>query len=73
MSKEMKKDPVKVKKGTAGRLIKTLFGFYPVLMPLTLACIIFNAVVSSIPAVFMQKVISSVEESWNSGAVSDST
>ena len=69
MSKEMKKDPVKVKKGTAGRLIKTLFGFYPVLMPLTLACIIFNAVVSSIPAVFMQKVISSVEESWNSGAV----
>ncbi|MCI9408824.1 MAG: ABC transporter ATP-binding protein [Oscillospiraceae bacterium] len=65
----MKKDPVKVKKGTAGRLIKTLFGFYPVLMPLTLACIIFNAVVSSIPAVFMQKVISSVEESWNSGAV----
>ncbi len=69
MSKEMKKDPVKVKKGTAGRLKKTLFGFYPVLMPLTLACIIFNAVVSSIPAVFMQKVISSVEESWNSGAV----
>lgn len=69
MSKEMKKGPVKVKKGTAGRLIKTLFGFYPVLMPLTLVCIIFNAVVSSIPAVFMQKVISSVEESWNSGAV----
>ena len=69
MSKEIKKEPVKVKKGTAGRLIKTLFGFYPVLMPLTLACIIFNAVVSSIPAVFMQKVISSVEESWNSGAV----
>lgn len=69
MSKEIKKDPVKVKKGTAGRLIKTLFGFYPVLMPLTLACIIFNAVVSSIPAVFMQKVISSVEESWNSRAV----
>lgn len=69
MSKEMKKGPVKVKKVTAGRLIKTLFGFYPVLMPLTLVCIIFNAVVSSIPAVFMQRVISSVEESWNSGAV----
>lgn len=69
MSKEMKKGPVKVKKGTAGRLIKTLFGFYPVMMPLTLVCIIFNAVVSSIPSVFMQKVISSVEESWNSDAV----
>lgn len=69
MSKEMKKGPVKVKKGTAGRLIKTLFGFYPVMMPLTLVCIIFNAVVSSIPSVFMQRVISSVEESWNSGAL----
>lgn len=69
MSKEMKKGPVKVKKGTAGRLIKTLFGFYPVMMPLTLVCIIFNAVVSSIPSVFMQRVISSVEESWSSGAV----
>lgn len=69
MSREMKKGPVKVKKGTAGRLIKTLFGFYPVMMPLTLVCIIFNAVVSSIPSVFMQKVISSVEESWNSDAV----
>lgn len=71
MSKEMKKGPVKVKKGTAGRLIKTLFGFYPVMMPLTLVCIIFNAVVSSIPSVFMQRVISSVEESWNSGALWD--
>lgn len=59
----------KGKKGTAGRLIKTLFGFYPVMMPLTLVCIIFNAVVSSIPSVFMQRVISSVEESWNSGAL----
>lgn len=71
MSREMKKGPIKVKKGTAGRLIKTLFGFYPVMMPLTLVCIVFNAVVSSIPAVFMQRVISSVEESWNSGALWD--
>ena len=71
MSKGMGKGPVKVKKGTAGRLIKTLFGFYPVMMPLTLVCIVFNAVVSSIPSVFMQRVISSVEESWNSGALWD--
>lgn len=71
MSKGMGKGPIKVKKGTAVRLIKTLFGFYPVMMPLTLVCIVFNAVVSSIPAVFMQRVISSVEESWNSGALWD--
>ena len=67
----MGKGPIKVKKGTAGRVIKTLFGFYPVMMPLTLVCIVFNAVVSSIPSVFMQRVISSVEESWNSGALWD--
>ncbi len=71
MSKGMGKGPIKVKKGTAGRLIKTLFGFYPVMMPLTLVCIVFNAVVSSIPSIFMQRVISSVEESWDSGALWD--
>ncbi|MBQ8787704.1 MAG: ABC transporter ATP-binding protein [Oscillospiraceae bacterium] len=56
-----------VKKGTAKRVIKTLFEFYPVLMPLTLVCIIFNAIVSSMPAIFMQRVISAVETSWQSG------
>lgn len=57
-----------VKKGTAPRLIKTLFGFYPVMMPLTVVCILFNAVVSSMPSIFMQKVIAAVEENWRSGS-----
>lgn len=57
-----------VKKGTAARLIKTLFGFYPVMMPLTVVCILFNAVVSSMPSIFMQKVIAAVEENWRSGS-----
>ena len=35
--------------GVMGRIIKTLFQFYPVLMPTVVVCIIFNAVVSSIP------------------------
>ncbi|MGN0674345.1 MAG: ABC transporter ATP-binding protein [Oscillospiraceae bacterium] len=61
----------RVKKGTVKRLIKTLFGYYPVLLPLTLACIIFNAIVSSIPSIFMQKVISAVETSWQTGAWED--
>ena len=56
-----------MKKGMAKRVIKTLFEFYPVLMPLTLICIIFNAIVSSMPAIFMQRVISAVETSWQSG------
>ena len=61
------KGPSRVKKGTLGRLIKTLFEFYPVKMPIVLFCIIFSAVVSSIPAIFMQNVIAIVETSWKSG------
>ena len=36
-------------------------------MPIVLFCIIFSAVVSSIPAIFMQNVIAIVETSWKSG------
>lgn len=58
---------MKNKKGVLGRVIKTLFRFYPVMMPVVLICIIFNAVVSSIPAVFMQNVIATIEQSWQNG------
>ena len=61
------KGPSRAKKGTLGRLIKTLFEFYPVKMPIVLFCIIFSAVVSSIPAIFMQNIIAIVETSWKSG------
>lgn len=63
-----KKKMPKIKKGTVGRLIKTLFGFYPVMLPLTIVCILFNAVISSVPSVFMQKVIAAVEENWQNGS-----
>ena len=49
------------------RLIRMLFSFYPVLLPITLICILFNAVISSIPSVFMQNVIAAVEKSWQTG------
>lgn len=55
------------KKGTLGRLLKTLFEFYPMKMPLALLCIVFSAIVSSIPALFMQNIISIVETSWKTG------
>ena len=54
-------------KGVLGRLIRPLFGFYPVLLPVPVACILFNAVVSSVPSIFMQNVIAAVEQSWQSG------
>ena len=56
------------KKGIIGRLIKTLFSFYPVLLPVTLALIVFNAVVSSFPSIFMQNIIAVVDENWETGS-----
>ena len=50
-----------------GRLIKMLFSFYPVMLPVTLLFILFNAIISSIPSVFMQNVLSLVEQSWQAG------
>ena len=50
------------KKGTFKRLIKTVFSFYPVLLPLTLACIALTAAVSSMPSLFMERVFSAIEE-----------
>ena len=57
----------KQNKGIISRLIKTVFGYYPVMLPVTLGCILFSAAVSSVPAIFMQKVIAAVEESWQAG------
>ncbi len=52
---------------TLQRLIKTIFQYYPVLLPFTLVCILVNAVVSAIPAMFQQKVIALIEENWKEG------
>lgn len=54
-------------KGVMGRLIRTLFSFYPVLMPVTLVCILINAIVSSMPSIFMQNVIAVVEDTYQAG------
>ena len=45
------------RKGTFVRLLRTLFEFFPVLMPVALVCILFSAIVGSLPTVFMQKII----------------
>ena len=54
-------------KGVLRRLLRTLFEFYPVLLPITMVCIVINAVVSAAPAVFMQNVIQVVDDSFTSG------
>ena len=58
------KNKGQAKKGTMKRLIRMLFEFYPVLLPLVLVCIVLNALISSIPAVFQQNIIAVVEQYW---------
>ena len=52
---------------TFKRIIKMLFKFYPVMVPVTIACILFSAVTSSIPAIFQQQVIADIETFISSG------
>lgn len=49
------------------RLIKTIYEFYPVIFPIIIVCILFNAIVGSIPAIFMQNIIALVEANWQAG------
>ena len=55
------------RKSVLFRLIRMLFSFYPVLLPITLLCILLNAIISSIPSIFMQNIIAAVEQSWQTG------
>ncbi len=57
----------KMKKGVIKRVLKMLFKFYPVLVPVTIVCIIFSAVASSIPAIFLQKVLAVITKYAESG------
>ncbi len=55
------------KAGTAIRLIKTLFSFYPRLLPAVVACLLIAAVSSSFGAVFLQGALQIVTEFGESG------
>ncbi len=48
--------------GALKRVIKMLFESYPVLMPITLICIVFSAIVNTLPAIFNQQIIALIEE-----------
>ena len=65
-----KKPPVKksgVRTKTLSRLIKTLFQFYPKALPLVICCIVVSAILSSLPATFMQRALEIVTATWESG------
>ncbi|MDK2787122.1 MAG: ATP-binding cassette, subfamily multidrug efflux pump [Epulopiscium sp.] len=63
----MKTNQIKSKKSIIIRLFKTILEFYPVMFPAVIIFIIFNAIISSIPAVFMQNIIALVEQNWQTG------
>ena len=57
----------KAPKGTLRRLIKMLFGFYPVLVPLTILCILFAAAAAAIPDIFIQKITAIIDVAIKGG------
>ena len=63
MSKNMQKPPKrKINTNVLGRVMKLLFEFYPVMVPITIFCILFSAVTAAIPALFLQNVIESIDK-----------
>ena len=57
----------KINFSTLSRVLKKLFAYYPVLVPTTIFCILFAAIVSSIPSLFQQNVIAGIEKWYLSG------
>ena len=52
------------KKGVLRRLFKTVYSFYPVLLPVAIACISLTAIVGAVPAIFMQRVIQNITDAF---------
>ena len=61
----------KLNMGMLKRLLKMLFGFYPVLLPVSIVCIIFCAITSAIPAIFLKEVTNAILNAVESGAAWD--
>ena len=55
---------------TLKRVLSYLFKFYPVMVPLTGVCIVLSAIVSAVPAVFLQKVFAVIGDCLARGALS---
>ncbi len=60
----MNKQKKKMNASVLLRVLKMLYKFYPVLLPLTAVFILFSAVTAAIPAVFTQKVIAIIDK-WD--------
>ena len=52
---------------TLKRALKKLFEYYPKMAPLTLLCVLFTAIVSAIPSLFFQNVLTGIEKWFETG------
>lgn len=57
----------KLSKGIVRRVVKDIFSFYPVMLPVVMACILISSLISSMPSIFQQKVLAVIESSYKSG------
>ena len=71
MSKNTLKKRPKASPKVLGRVLKLLFGYYPVLAPIIVVCILISAVTAALPAVFMQQVIAAIELAQSTGMTWD--
>ena len=63
----MKSKPRRIDFSVLRRLLGMLYHAYPVLLPVTGACILFSSLVSALPAVFQQKVLADIGTFVSSG------
>ena len=52
---------------TALRVLRMMRGFYPVMLPAVACCILVQCVVQAMPNVFMERALTVVGETWESG------
>lgn len=57
----------KIDSNVLKRVMKLLFSSFPVLMPVTVVCIIFSSVTAAAPAIFQQQVIADIQKFYMSG------
>ena len=53
--------PKKAQLGLLGRVVRMLFDFYPVLVPVSIACIVFSAIITAIPSIFLEQVTTTID------------
>ena len=58
---------MKIDAAVLKRIMKLLFKSFPVLVPLTMACIVFSSITASAPAIFQQQVIADIQRFYESG------